>query len=64
MLFKNILHTDFLSRVEKSPSAELKKGNNTGPKLQWSTQKASSMSWMHGTSLLSTLGQFGPVLLP
>ena len=26
----------------------------TGPKWQWSTQKASSMHLIHGTSLLST----------
>ena len=28
------------------------------------TQQAISMSQMHGTSLLSTTVQFGPVLLP
>ena len=31
---------------------------------QWSTQQGSFMSEMHGTSLLITPGQFGPVLLP
>ena len=31
---------------------------------QWSTQQASSMSEKHGTSMLSTLGHFGPIILP
>ena len=30
------------------------KGKNRGSKRQWSTQQASSMYQMHGTSLLST----------
>ena len=38
--------------------------NNTGPKWQMSTHQGSSMSQMHGTSLMSTPGQFGYVLLP
>ena len=29
-------------------------GNNTGPKWQWSTQQASSMFQMHGTSFGSS----------
>ena len=33
-------------------------------KLAMSTQQASYMSKMHGTSLLSTRGKFGPLLLP
>ena len=32
--------------------------------MDWSTQQASSMSQMHGTSLLSTPGQIGHVLSP
>ena len=32
--------------------------------MQWSTQQTSSMFQTHGTSLLSTPGQFGSVLLP
>ena len=32
----------------------LTEGNNSGPKLPWSTQQASSMHLRHGTSLLST----------
>jgi hypothetical protein len=33
-------------------------------KLAWRTQQASSMHLRHGTTLLITPGQFGPVLLP
>ena len=32
--------------------------------IQWSTQQGSSMSSMHGNSLVTTSGHFGPVLLP
>ena len=39
-------------------------GNDTDPKWHWSTQQASSVSQIDGTSLLSTPDQFGPVLLP
>ena len=42
----------------------LPKVYGTGPKWQWSTQQGSFMPKMHGTSLLGTPGQFGPVLLP
>ena len=37
--------------------------NNTGPKWQWSNQQASPMS-IHGSSQMSSPGQFRPVLLP
>ena len=40
------------------------KGNNTGPKWEWSTQQGSFISQMHETSLLSSPSQFGPELFP
>ena len=39
-------------------------GGLKGSKRQWSTQQGSFILKMHGTSLLSTPEQFGPVLLP
>ena len=41
----------------------LTQGNNTGSKWQLTAQKASFMPYMHGTSLMSIPGQFGPITL-
>ena len=51
-------------KQHSSSSLFLTQGNNTGPKLQWSTENACSKYEMHETSLLSTPDQFGSVLLP
>ena len=57
------LKPNYFKKQHSSSTLLFTQGNNTGQKWQWSTQKASFMSKMHGTSPVSTPGQFGPVLL-
>ena len=59
-MFSNLLNIklNYFKKQQKIVLTFPSQGNNTGPKWQLSTQKARSMSQMHGTRLLSTPGQF------
>ena len=60
--FNFIIKPNYFKKQSSSLSFLLALGNNTGPKWQWRTEQASSMSSMHRTSLLITTSQFGPAL--